>query len=228
MNESTLREEIIRVARLVAAQGLARSTDGNISVRLGPGRLLITPSGLYKMNMSPDDLVIVDDKGRLLEARDGRRPTAELALHLEAYRQRPDIGAVLHAHPPYTTALTLVGLPFPTDYMPEVMVLLGQVPTAPYARPLTPELAASISDLIQTHDNIVLSHHGTISVGRTLEQALIALERMEAVAHTYHLARALGEPIPLPPAELEALVDMGASIRQEGGSPGTGGAEGSS
>ena len=93
--------------------------------------------------------------------------------------------------------------------MPEVMVLLGHVPTAAYARPLTPALAESIRELVGTHDNILLSHHGTISVAKTLEQALIALERMEAVAYTYYLARALGEPVPLPQAELEELAAMG-------------------
>ncbi|MDT8305199.1 MAG: class II aldolase/adducin family protein [Anaerolineae bacterium] len=212
MDEQDLREEIIRITRIITSQGLARSSDGNISVRLAPDRFLVTPSGLYKMSMSPDDLVIVDAEGCLVAGKAGRRPTGELALHLEAYRQRPDIGAVLHAHPPYTTALTIVELPFPTDYMPEVMVLLGRVPTAPYARPLTPALATSIRELIRTHDNILLSHHGTISVARTLQQALIALERMEAVAYTYYLARGLGEPVPLPQTELEGLAALGRQI----------------
>jgi L-fuculose-phosphate aldolase len=212
MNEHQLREEIIRITRIVANQGLSRSSDGNMSVRLAPDRFLVTPSGLHKMSMFPDDLVIVDAGGRLIEAKTGRRPTGELVLHLEAYRQRPDIGAVLHAHPPFSTALTIVELPFPTDYMPEVMVLLGYVPTAAYARPLTPALAESIREVIRTHDNVLLSHHGTISVARTLEQALIALERMEAVAYTYYLARALGEPVPLQQAELAELVAMGKRL----------------
>ena len=209
-DETRAREEIVEIARLMAQQGLARSSDGNISVRLAPGRILITPRGLYKPKMAPDDLVIIDDEGKLLAAKEGRGPTSEMFMHLEAYRQRADIGAVLHAHPPYATALTIAGLPYPADFMPEVRVMLGDVPVAPYARPGTSAVGESIRELICTHHNVLLSHHGSISVGQSLEQTLIALERMEAAAYTYYLARALGEPLPLPPDELEAL----AALRQ--------------
>jgi L-fuculose-phosphate aldolase len=209
IDETRLREEIIRVTRLVCSQGLARSSDGNVSARLDGGRVLITPRGLYKMEMATEDLVIIDEGGQLLAGKPGRQPTTEYGLHLEVYRQRPELQAVLHAHPPYTTALSIAGLPFPTDYMPEVLVMLGPVPTAPYARPGTPALGESIRELIRSHDNIVLSHHGTVSAARTLEQALMALERMEATAHTYFLARALGDPLPLPRAELEELAKLG-------------------
>jgi len=210
MSEYRLRQEIIRVTRIVAAQGLIRSSDGNISVRLAPDRFLVTPSGLYKMSMEPDDALVVDDKGHVKEGKEGHRPTSELNMHLEVYRQRPDVHAVLHAHPPYATALTIAGLPFPTDYMPEVLLALGRVPVAPYARPGTPALAESIRESIREHNNILLSHHGSLSVGNTLEETLIALERMEAAAHTFYLARGLGETVPLPAQELEALAEIGA------------------
>jgi L-fuculose-phosphate aldolase len=216
-DETRTRQEIVEVARLMAQQGLARSSDGNISVRLAPGRILITPRGLYKPKMVPEDLVIVDGEGRLLAAPEGRRPTTEMGMHLEAYRQRPDIQAVLHAHPPHATALTIAGLPYPADFMPEVRVMLGDVPVAPYARPGTPAVAESIRELIRTHDNILLSHHGSISVGRSLEETLMALERMEAAAYTYYLARALGQPVPLLPAELEALADLRLATLRSGG-----------
>lgn len=210
MDETRAREEIVEIARIMAQQGLARSSDGNISVRLAPNRILITPRGLYKPKMAPDDLAIVDDEGALLEAKEGRRATSEMGLHLEAYRQRPDIQAVLHAHPPYCTALTIAGLPYPTDFMPEVRVMLGDVPVAPYARPGTPAVGESVRELIRTHNNVLLSHHGSVSVGRSLEETLIALERMEAAAYTYYLACVLGEPAPLPAEELAAL----AALRQ--------------
>jgi L-fuculose-phosphate aldolase len=217
MDETSLREEIIRVTRLVCSQGLARSSDGNVSARLDAERILITPRGLYKMEMALEDLVIIDGEGQLLAGKPGRQPTTEYNLHLEVYRQRPDLQAVLHAHPPYTTALSITGLPFPTDYMPEVLVLLGPVPTAPYARPGTSALGESIRELIRAHDNIVLSHHGTVCAAQTLEQALMALERMEATAHTYFLARALGQPLPLPRAELEELAELGGYRYRSGG-----------
>lgn len=211
MSEYRLRQEIIRVTRIVASQGLVRSSDGNISVRLDEERFLVTPSGLHKMSMGADDALVVDGEGRVLEGKDGLRPTSELNMHLEAYRQRPDIQAVLHAHPPYATALTIAGLPFPTDYMPEVLMALGPVPIAPYARPGTQALAESIREPIRSHNNILLSHHGSLSVGLTLAETLIALERLEAAAYTFHLARGLGQAVPLPTEELNILAKIGAT-----------------
>jgi len=126
-------------------------------------------------------------------------------MHLEAYRQREDIGAVLHAHPPYSTALTIAGTPFPENIVPEVLVLLGKVATAPYAVPGTQDLALSIREPIKTHDAVLLSNHGSLTVGKTLEQALIALERMEFAAQLYYLAYNLGKIIPLPEEEIKRL-----------------------
>lgn len=205
LSECKLRQEMIRVTRIVAAQGLIRSSDGNLSVRLEEDRFLVTPSGLHKMSMALDDLVVVNAEGEKLTGKPGLKPTSEINMHLEAYRQRPDIRAILHAHPPYTTALTLVGQPFPTDYLPEVLFALGDVPTANYGTPGTQELADTIKDLIKDHDSVVLSHHGSITVGQTLKEALIALERMEHAAYTYYLAQGLGDPIPLPDEELLKL-----------------------
>ena len=129
-------------------------------------------------------------------------------MHLEAYRQQEDIRAVLHAHPPYSTALTIAGIPFPTDIVPEVLALLGEVPSAPYATPGTQNLALSISDLIKTHNAILLSNHGSLTVGKTLEEALLALERMELAAQLFYLAYRLGKIIPLPEEEIKRLREI--------------------
>ena len=126
-------------------------------------------------------------------------------MHMEAYRQREDIASVLHAHPPYSTALTLAGIPFPENIVPEILALLGEVATAPDAVPGTQDLAKSISEPIKTHDAILLSNHGSLTAGRILEQALIALERMEFAAQLYYLANNLGKIIPLPEAEIKRL-----------------------
>lgn len=126
-------------------------------------------------------------------------------MHMEAYRQREDISAVLHAHPPYSTALTIAGIPFPENIVPEVLALLGEVATAPYTVPGTQDLAQSISEPIKDHDAVLLSNHGSLTVGKTLEQALIALERMEFAAQLYYLAYNLGKITPLPEEELSRL-----------------------
>jgi L-fuculose-phosphate aldolase len=115
------------------------------------------------MAMEPDDPIIVDRNGKILEGKPGLKPTSEVGMHLEAYRQRPNVNAVLHAHPPYATALTIAGIPFPTDLLPELLITLGDVPTAPYATPGTPALAESIQSLVRTHNTILL---GTTAVFR--------------------------------------------------------------
>jgi L-fuculose-phosphate aldolase len=210
--------EIIRVVHIVADQGMIRSSDGNISIRLGEKRFVITPSGIYKRNMNAKDLIIVDEKGQVVEGRPGLSPTTEILMHLEAYRQRPDIQAVLHAHPPYSTALTIAEIPFPMDLIPEALIALGSVPTAPYAHPGTEELALSIRGPIRESNSILLSHHGSLNVGRTLEEALIALERMEHTAQTYFLAKTIGTIHPLPKEKLVQLREISKRIRQSASS----------
>jgi L-fuculose-phosphate aldolase len=211
-----LRREIIRVVRIVTDQGLACSSDGNVSVRLGEDRFLITPSGLHKMSMGEEDLVVVDGKGQAIEGKPGRTPTSEVLMHLEAYRERPDIDAVLHAHPPCATALTIAGIPFPLDLIPEALIGLGSVPVAPYATPGSVELAHSIRGLLKDTNSILLSHHGSLTVGKTLEEALIALERLEHTAHTYFLAKAAGDIHPLPRDEMDRLSEIGRKWRGRG------------
>jgi L-fuculose-phosphate aldolase len=211
--EIRLRTELIRVNRILAERGLIRSSDGNISVRLNRNFLLITPSGVYKSAMSPEDLIVIDMHGKVDTAKSGLLPTSETLMHLEVYRQRPDVDAVIHAHPPFSTALTIAGKSFPVEYIPEALIALGDVPTATYSTPGTQGLADSIHDLIPSHDCILLSHHGSLTVGRSLEEALIAVERMEHVAYTVWISKAFGSPIPLPLAELENLRQIGNQLR---------------
>jgi L-fuculose-phosphate aldolase len=215
ISEYQLRQEMIRVTRIVANQGLIRSSDGNLSARLDESRFLMTPSGLYKMSMEPDDPIVVNENGEVLNGKPGLKPTSEINMHLEAFRQRPDINAVLHAHPPYATALTIAGLSFPTDYLPEVLIALGDVPVAQYGTPGTPALAESIQEFIKDHNAVILSHHGSITVGKSLEEALIALERLEHAAYTYYLAHNLSTPVPLPDKELDHLRNIGNQIRSQ-------------
>jgi L-fuculose-phosphate aldolase len=129
-NEKEARNEIIRVIRIVAGQGLIRSSDGNISIRMDDNHFLVTPSGLYKAALKAADLIIVDWQNKVVKGRPGLLPTSEMLMHLEAHRQRKDIRAVLHAHPPYATALTIAGQAFPMDIIPEVPIALGAVPVA--------------------------------------------------------------------------------------------------
>jgi L-fuculose-phosphate aldolase len=210
--EGLLREEIVRIGQLMYDRGLLCGFEGNLSARLGDDRILITPSGLHKGLLRPEQLLVVDAAGRLVgyqtEVRRSLRPTSELPMHLEAYRQRPDIGAVIHAHPPITVALSIAGVPMDTPLLPEVIVLLGMIPTTPYAMSSSEEGATAIRELIRRHDAIILQRHGTLTVGDTLAQAFMRLETVEQNARIHYMLAQLGAGDPLEANEVRKLLLM--------------------
>ncbi|MBE2200599.1 MAG: class II aldolase/adducin family protein [Anaerolinea sp.] len=196
----TLRQAIVETGRIAYERGHLTANDGNISTRLPGERILITPAGLCKGRLAPEDLLIVDMNGRLLipAADPSLRPTSEQPMHLEVYRQRPDVHAVLHAHPAFATALTVANKPLRNDVLPEVIMLLGDIPITDYATPSSQENADVIRELIRTHDALVLRQHGSLTVGRTLDEALITLDRLEHVAKVLALAEMMGQVTPWP------------------------------
>ena len=189
---------IIETGRIAYRRGLLTANDGNISVRLPDGNILITPSGLCKGRLQPEDLLVITPEGEVVEAAPGRKPTSEQPMHLEVYRLRPDVNAVLHAHPPYAVALTVAGFALRNDFLPETRMALGDIPTTAFALPSSPQNAAVIRELIPGHDALMLRQHGSLTVGRTLEEALINLERLEHTARVQYLAQTLGRIVPLP------------------------------
>lgn len=188
------------------------SNDGNLSVRLAESLILITPSGLAKGRMGADDLLVMDLDGNVQSSRTDCRPSSETPMHLEVYRQRPDVRAVLHAHPIFATALTVAGLDFPVDVLPEVMLTLGEVPVSEQALPSSQEDADAVRSLIRGHDALLISHHGSLTVGKDLEQALIALERIEHVAEVFWRAQMLGRVDRIPESMLSKLEAMRAQL----------------
>lgn len=209
--EWQMRQEIVRVGQLMYARGLLCGFEGNLSVRLDGGRVLITPSGLHKGLLEPEQLLVVNMSGRVVaagEAARGLKPTSELPMHLEAYRRRPDVGAVVHAHPPITVALSIAGVPMDTPLLPEVIVLLGLIPMADYALSSSEEGATAIRDLIAVHDAIILQRHGTLTVGDTLTRAFMVLETVEQNARIHYTLAQLGANSPLPPHEVRRLLQM--------------------
>jgi L-fuculose-phosphate aldolase len=209
-NEFQLRKQIVQVGRLMYDKDLIVSNDGNISARLSPGRLLITPSGLHKGFLEPGDILMIDEDGqRIGPGSIGNRklkPTSELPLHLEAYRQRPDIDAVVHAHPPITIALSIAGIPMAACLIPEVIVSLGLIPTTEYATPSSRESIRAIRDLISNHDALVLQRHGSVTVGNTPMQAFMRLETVEQNARIAFMLSQLGVVNQLPAEEVAKLL----------------------
>lgn len=212
VQEGALRQEMVRIGQMMYAAGLLCGYEGNLSVRLSENRILVTPAGLHKGLLRPEQLLVVDNEGRLIgyptEARRGLRPTSELPMHMEAYRQRPDIVAVVHAHPPITVALSIAGVPMNTPLLPEVIVLLGQIPMAPYSMSSSEEGANQIRELVRHHDAIILQRHGTLTVGNSLTQAFMRLETVEQNARINFMLAQLGTNGSMEGRELVKLLKM--------------------
>jgi L-fuculose-phosphate aldolase len=198
-----MREAMIEVCRALSVRQLIAGQDGNVSVRVGPDRLLITPAGFAKGALDPDDLVEVSCAGLPLAGR--QRASSEIGLHLAAYAARPEIGAVVHAHPVAATAFTLVGETVPDGVLAELMLTVGAVGLAPYVQPGTEDVGRMVAPLFRSHDVVLLAHHGAVSLGRTLQDAHFAMESLEHGARMIHLARQLGSVVTLDSAACDAL-----------------------
>lgn len=202
-DESALRADVVEVGRRMYARGYTASNDGNISVRLGPDRLLMTPKGVCKGFMSPDMMCITDMNGQKLEG--ARDPSSEMLMHLEVYRQRQDVRAVVHAHPPTATGFAVAGIPLNRAVLAEVLTTLGSIPIAEYATPSTSELPEAVRRYIRAHDGMLLANHGALTVGPNLFSAYFKMETIEHFAHISLVARLLGRENLLARAEVDRL-----------------------
>lgn len=188
--ESSLRDGIVEVGRRMYARGYTASNDGNISVRLERDRLLMTPKSVCKGFMTPDMMCITDLAGVKLQG--DRDPSSEMLMHLEVYRQRPDVQAVVHAHPPIATGFAVAGIPLDRAVLAEVLTTLGSIPIAEYATPSTKELPAAVGKYIRAHDGMLLANHGALTVGADLFAAYYKMETIEHFAKISLVARLLG------------------------------------
>ncbi len=187
-----LRADIVEVGRRLWTRGFVASNDGNISVRIGPDRLLVTPANVSKGFMAPEMMVITDRQGRVVSAAPGRKPSSEILMHLEAYRLRPDVGAVVHAHPPLATGFAVAGIALDRAVLAEVVTTLGSIPIAEYGTPSTRELADSVAPYLRAHDALLLANHGALALGADLFGAYYKMETIEHFAQISLVARQLG------------------------------------
>jgi len=203
-SEEELRQEICTVGRWMYERSFAVACEGNLSVRLGPDRILVTPSGACKGRMAPEDLLITDLNGDVV--RGTGRPSSEMPMHLLYYRSRPEVRAVCHAHPPTATGFAAAGRGLEEAVLPEVVVCLGRIPLAPYGTPGTPELSAGLEPLVPYHDAILLENHGVVTCGQDLATAYSRLEMVEQFARILLVAESVGGPRLLPRAEIQKLI----------------------
>jgi len=188
--EEQLRAEICEVGRRVYARGYVASNDGNISVRLDDQHLLATPKSVSKGFMTPDMMVVTDMQGRKVAGH--RDASTELKMHLAVYEMRPDINAVVHAHPPLSTGFAVAGIPLNKSSLAEIIFSLGSVPIAEYATPSTQELPDAVKKYITAHDGLLLANHGALTAGQDLMNAYFKMETMEHFAQITLVARQLG------------------------------------
>lgn len=207
--EEDLRRRLAEVCWKLYARGYVVATDGNVSCRLPDGRLLVTPSGFCKGDLRPGDFVFTDLSGAPLDPR-APRPSGEIRLHVAAYEERADISCVLHAHPRTAVAFSLAGVELAACLLPEIVIGVGDIGTAPYATPTTQRAADAIRGLVKTCDAIILDRHGSVSVGPTIEHAYRNLERLEWAAEVTKMARDLGGVKALPKGEVERLLEVRA------------------
>jgi len=202
-DSNATRDAIVDVCHRLYERGLIAGPDGNVSVRLATGAIVITPSGRSKGMVTADSLIVVDSTGRVLEG--DTRPSSEMRMHLRIYARRADVNAVVHAHPPTATGFGVAGLSITAPVLPEVILQMGAVPLVPYATPGTDALPDSMEPFLMQHDAFLLANHGATTVGPTLEVAHQRMESLEHAARILFVARSLGTVNELSAADVMAL-----------------------
>ncbi len=205
-NLNTLRGQIIEVGRRTYERGYVASNDGNISARIDEKRVLITPTGVSKGFMKKEDLVVIDMNANVVSG--SKKPSSEVFMHLQVYKDRPDVNSVCHAHPPYATGFAVAGLPLDKCVLPEVIIALGNIPIVEYGTPGTEEFYKPVLKLLPEYDAFLLANHGALTVGVDVLTAYHKMETMEHFAHITFVATQLGHITTLNKEQVKKLTDL--------------------
>lgn len=204
--EARLRQAICRIGELCYRRGFLAGADGNVSAKLGDGTILITPAGAMKGFLEPHHLAHVDDRGELVDG--GPRCSTEVGIHLVAYAERPEMRAVVHAHPPHAVALSIAGVDMQMPLIPEIVVTIGGIPTAPYGTPGTEELPESIRAIVRCSDTVLMRNHGSVTLGANLMDAYKKLDMLEHTARILAIAHSVNGGVePLPEEAVRKLLE---------------------
>jgi len=206
--EQQLREDIVGAGRMMYERGWIAANDGNLTARLDGERILATPAGVCKGRMRPEDLIVCDDAGNKISGPGER--TTEMAMHVAVYDTRPDVQAVVHAHPPISTGFAVAGRALNLGLMPELIVSMGSVPLAEYGLPGTPALVDGMLPYVPKFNAILLANHGAVCYGESVGQAYARMETLEHLARIALVAEMLGGPKVLPRVEIEKLFEARA------------------
>lgn len=208
MNEWELKKQMVEIGRRIWTRGYVAANDGNITALLNDNELLTTPTGVSKGFMTVEMIIKCDRSGKVISSSPGYRPSSEVKMHLEVYRERPDIKAVVHAHPTYATSFAVAGIPLNKCVLPEAIIVMGAVPTAPYGLPSTMEIPDRMRPFVKDSDAILLENHGALTLGTDLLNAYHKMETLEHTATIVWKALQLGNLNVLPPEERDRLMTL--------------------
>ena len=218
-SELEIKLEMCEIGKRVYNRGMVASNDGNFSVKLNDNEYLCTPTGVSKGFMTPEYICKVDAQGNTLEANEGFRPSSEIKMHMRIYQERPDVKAVVHAHPMYATTFAIAGQPLMDPIMPEAVIFLGGVPLAKYGTPGTFEVPDSIMEFLPDYDAVLLENHGALSYGDSLLSAYHKMESVEFYARLMYQTKMIGGAQILPPERVEQLYDIRRNMNIAGKHP---------
>ena len=205
-NLISLKNEIVQAGKRMYDRGFVASNDGNISAKIDDERIVISPTGVSKGFMTPDMLVVCNMEGKVLSG--SHKPSSEIFMHLQVYKDRPDVKSICHAHPPYATGFAVAGIPLDKCVLPEVIVTLGQIPLVEYGTPGTEEFYKPVGPLLKDFDAFLLANHGALTVGKDVLDAYHKMETLEHFAHIAFIAQQLGNLNILDKDQVKKLTDM--------------------
>ena len=215
-----IREQICDVCHKMWQLGWVAANDGNVTVKLEDGTFLATPTGISKSFITPEKLVHIDANGKILDALDGFKPSSEIKMHLRCYKEREDVGAVVHAHPPTATGYAVAHLDMDRYTMIETIVSIGSIPITPYGTPSTEEVPEAIAPFLQEHDVVLLENHGALAVGSDLVTAYYKMETLELYAKISLTAHLLGGEKEVSEENIHRLIGMREKYGVTGKHPG--------
>lgn len=220
MNICDIKEQMCDICHKMWQLGWAAANDGNVSVKLDDGTILATPTGISKSLVTPEKLVRIDGEGNVVEAENGFLPSSEIKMHLRCYREREDVGAVVHAHPPTATGFAAANKALDGYSMIEAVINMGSVPVTPYATPSTDEVPEAIAPYLREHDALLLQNHGALTVGSDLLTAYYRMETLEQWAKISLTAHLLGGEREISRENIDRLISLRKSYRITGRHPG--------
>ena len=216
----SIKAEMAVICKRMWQRGWAAANDGNLTVKVAEGQFLATQTGISKADITPGHIGLIDAEIRVLDAAKNFRPSSEIRMHLRVYAERPDAGAVVHAHPPYATGFACAHLPLDDYSLTGTVVQLGAVPLVPYAEPSTDAVPEAIAPFLASHDALLLANHGALTVGTDLTAAYYRMETLEQQAHISLITRLLGGAEDLPRADIDRLIALRQHYGLTGRHPG--------